>query len=153
MTDKPVLNLLLWAAALIYLTFSAIDDLKSRSIAPIWALLISVSAIIVHLTAHSFPAEEYFLIIGSAAFLFLISFVTNAAIGAGDCFVIIACSCILSFSEELPCLAAGLLGCAIWSVFLLLTKRADRKDTLPFLPFLLGGHTVVFAAELFALIR
>ncbi len=153
MADDLVFNVLIRTAALIYLAFASADDLKNRSVRPLWAMILSAAAIIFHLFTHSFPVTEYFLVIGSGIFLFLISFATHSAIGAGDCFVINACSCLLSFSEELSCFAAGLLFCAIWSAVLLLTKKAGRKDTLPFIPFLLGGHAAVFTAELFSTIH
>ena len=142
-------NLLIpYLAALIYLLLSARSDLKYRSIHPLSAILTAAAAVPFNLLTGLYPPAELVYLLGGGAFLFLISFASHSALGAGDCFVITACGFLIGFSEEIACMTSGFLLCAIWSISLLLRKKAERKDTLPFLPFLFAGHLTVFTLNL-----
>ena len=38
---------------------------------------------------------------------------------------------------------------ALFSIFLLLRRKISRKDSLPFLPFLLAGHLILTLTQFF----
>ena len=135
-----------------YLFLCARSDLHSRQIRPLWAVLITGAAAVLNLLFRVYPPADLLLSGSGAVFLFLVSFASHSAIGYGDDFVILACFALLGAGEELFCFLAGLLLSALWSASLLIRKKAGRKDTLPFLPFLLAGHICVFLAELALLI-
>ena len=140
------------SAALIYLFLCSLSDLRTRCIRPFYACVVSTAALPLSLLSGNYPPSEILLILAGGLFLFLISFVSKSAIGAGDCYVIAACSFLLGFSCEFLCLTAGLLICAGWSLWLLARKKAKRNDALPFLPFLTAGHLTVFTAELLSIL-
>lgn len=141
----------LWV--LVYLSFCSADDIRQRSIKPLWAILTALLSAAAGLATHTYPLSEYIKVLGFSAILFAISFASHGAIGYGDCFVILACGFLTGLSEEVLCMMAGLVYCAAWSSAMLLLKKAGRKDTLPFVPYLSAGHATIFLAELISFFR
>ena len=139
-----VISVLLRLFALIYLFLSARSDLRTRQVRLLFPCLIAGAAIPVNLLLDAYPPTDLPYIFGGAAALFLVSFISHSAIGYGDDFVIFACLALLGPQEELLCLTCGLLCSAVLSAILLIRRKAGRKDTLPFLPFLFAGHVLVY---------
>ena len=89
-------NLLIpYLAALIYLLLSARSDLKYRSIRPLSAILTAAAAVPFNLLTGLYPPAELVYLLSGGAFLFLISFASHFALGAGDCFAITACGFLI----------------------------------------------------------
>ncbi len=75
--------------------------------------------------------------------LLLLGKLLKGQIGAGDGIILCITGFCLGFHDNLNLLFYGLTISAFVSLALLLLKRAGRKDTIPFIPFLflsyLGG--------------
>lgn len=132
--------LLLSLPLLLLLTYF---DLKSRTI-PILPLLLFGGAMMpVHLLMKDIPSFELFGAFILSGGLFLLAWITHGSIGEGDGLAAGACALAIGFSAELEALFLALILAALFSAFLLITRKASRKDTLPFIPFLLAGHLLL----------
>lgn len=70
--------------------------------------------------------------------LFL-SWSTREALGYGDSFLILGAGLALGFRDCMELLLWAFFFSALWSVWLMIRHRADRKQTIPFVPFLVLG--------------
>ena len=76
--------------------------------------------------------------------LLLLSLLTRGAVGFGDGLVILALAALLGGSRAFADLLGGLLLCALSAGYLLVFRHWQRQSQLPFLPFLLASHALVF---------
>ncbi len=74
---------------------------------------------------------------GMAAFV--IAFLTKEQIGYGDAACLIILGSVLSVDSLMRAVMCGLLLLSLCGAVLFLGKKADRKTTLPFVPFLMAG--------------
>ena len=70
---------------------------------------------------------------------FLLALLTKEQIGYGDAACLTALGVIIPADLILGAVMGGLILISIFSGILLTSKKADRKTTLPFLPFLSAG--------------
>ena len=74
--------------------------------------------------------------------LYLISKKSKEAIGKGDVICITATTLCFSLSNVFACIIYSLLICMIYGVIQLLRKKIDKKQSIPFIPFLILGILV-----------
>ncbi len=72
--------------------------------------------------------------------LLILNPVTRGQIGTGDGLIVSIMGLGLGFNETAFMLAYGLFGSAIFSIGLILLRKANRKVTIPFIPFLFLGY-------------
>ena len=72
--------------------------------------------------------------------LLIFSIVTGGRIGAGDAVLLIVTGIYLGFEQNLQLFLSGLLLCGIWALGLLVLRKKSRKDSIPFVPFLLASY-------------
>ena len=139
---------LLPAAPVLLLLPLAREDMRTRSV-PLWPILLfSAAALFLRLLMPGPALSDGLAGLVPGFFLFLLSRLPHAGIGGGDGLCAAACGSAAGFWPELSALIAGLLLCAAFSLTLLLLRKAKRRDSLPFLPFLLLGHLLIFLAGL-----
>jgi leader peptidase (prepilin peptidase)/N-methyltransferase len=140
-----------WIAAIFMLTGLSVSDLKSRTIPVLPVLLFAAAMGGVHVFSGDLPALRILagIFAGTLPGLFLlaVSPASGSSIGTGDGIAVAACGAAIGFSSEFASLTAALLLCCAYSAVLLIQRKAGRKDTLPFLPFLAAGHILVFLME------
>lgn len=144
------LHLFFHLVSLAYLVLAARSDLKTRTISPLVALALAGTGILVRLLSGTSSPGGLLPLLGGNGVLFLVSFLSRGAIGCGDCLVLLTYGSWVGIDWEAGCLMTGLVYSAVWSAGLLLLKRAGRKDTLPFLPFLLAGHLTLSLLSFFS---
>jgi leader peptidase (prepilin peptidase)/N-methyltransferase len=76
----------------------------------------------------------------------IISFATEGKIGMGDGMLLCITGIGLGFWGNLELFAIALSLAAFLSVILLITRHADRKKAIPFVPFLLFAYVFLIAA-------
>lgn len=78
----------------------------------------------------------------------LLSYITGGKIGMGDGIVLCITGLGLGFwgNMELFCLA--LMLAAALSIILLILRKANRKKSIPFIPFMLAGYMILLFAGL-----
>ena len=137
-----------WCFTILFLIILSAEDLKSRRVRLLPALIFAGGMFLIHLILADLPLEEYLWGILPGAALFAISLITHSAIGSGDALAVISCAAALGGSVEFAALLLSLLLAAFLSLFLLILRKVSRKDTLPFLPFLLAGHLLLFLLQI-----
>ena len=134
-------------AVILMLILLSISDLKSHTIPVLPVLVFAVVMAAVHLSAGDLPAVRIFTGMLPGLFLLAVSLASRSSIGTGDGIAAAACGAAIGLSSELESLTAALVLYCAFSIVLLIRKKAGRKDTLPFLPFLTAGHILVLITE------
>lgn len=75
----------------------------------------------------------------------LLAKLTREAIGYGDALMMIAAGAFCAMPVLLFLLLGGFLTASLCSVLLLILKKRKRKETIPFMPFLLCGYVLTLA--------
>lgn len=116
-------------------------DWKRREI-PVW-LLLAFQAIA--LGAAIFCSEETLesraAAFGLGMLFFLFSKITDQAIGYADSWIILSLGIYLGIKKLLLVLFVASFTAAIVSLVILWIRKWNRKDTIPFIPFLILGYT------------
>lgn len=66
--------------------------------------------------------------------------ISRGAIGAGDCWILLALGALLDTEIYIRMLCIGFFLAAFWSGILLVIRRKSRKTEIPLVPFLLAGY-------------
>ena len=66
--------------------------------------------------------------------------ISRGAIGAGDCWILLALGALLDSETYIRMLCIGFFLAAFWSGILLVIRRKSRKTEIPLVPFLLAGY-------------
>ena len=66
--------------------------------------------------------------------------ISRGAIGAGDCWILLALGALLDTETYIRMLCIGFVLAALWSGILLVIRRKSRKTEIPLVPFLLAGY-------------
>jgi len=125
-----------------FLICCTIFDIKSKQI-PV-KLIIFFSFVIVGLcfiNNHFFSWDFSFRLI-PGAFLLLVAFITNQAIGYGDGIIVILIGMMLNFQNTITVILIAFFLSAIASIYILITKKGNRQTKLPFVPFLLTSWCI-----------
>ena len=81
------------------------------------------------------------LILAGIGILFLAAgLISRGAIGAGDCWILLALGALLDTETYIRMLCIGFFLAAFWSGILLVIRRKSRKTEIPLMPFLLAGY-------------
>lgn len=129
------------------LLLCGIQDLFKKKIA-IWIIILGAlltGICIPFCRTCSIPDRIGGIAVG--AIIVIISLATAGKIGMGDGLLICVTGLGLGFWSNLELFAAALFFAAIISIILLITRLADRKKSIPFVPFLLAGYIFLIAAN------
>lgn len=132
----------------ILLLVCAIQDIRKKKIF-LWFIILG--AILISSCVFFYNALSIVDIIGGVAIgaiVMVISIATDGKIGLGDGMLLIATGIGLGFWNNLELFAISLFMAAIVSIGLLILQLADRKKSIPFVPFLLLGHIVLIITDL-----
>ena len=66
--------------------------------------------------------------------------ISRGAIGAGDCWILLALGALVDTETYIRMLCIGFFLAAFWSGILLVIRRKSRKTEIPLVPFLLAGY-------------
>ena len=69
--------------------------------------------------------------------------ISRGAIGAGDCWILLALGALLDTETYIRMLCIGFFLAAFWSGILLVIRRKSRKTEIPLVPFLLATSTTL----------
>ena len=94
------------------------------------------------LSASSLQDWLYALLPGF--FFIIIARITKEKIGFGDGLVLLILGNFLSYKELLYVLQSALIFMMMFSILMLISKKADGKCKIPFLPFLWMSHTLLW---------
>ena len=129
---------------LFFLAVCAAGDIKTRTVYTPLCILVGLAGLLFSPVIPERSLPESLAGLLPAAGLYALSLLWKNQIGRGDIFVIAACGTWLGPGGTLTLLVIAFLLAGIWSVFLLMRRKASRSTQLPFIPFLLAGQLVRF---------
>lgn len=138
MTEKIRIILIM-----LLLAFNSICDWKYREISIVVTLSGIIFSGLMVIFMPAYTIGEVLGGIGIGIFLMICSLITKGQIGIGDGIICCFTGLCGGFSDTLGMLLAGLFFSAAVSVVLLVTKKAERKTKIPFVPFLFAGYCFV----------
>lgn len=148
----------MWIIGLLLLIICSYTDLRERGISLVLlaASLISCVSLMIcveiygkksEIMAHWLVYEPdrvkllCALIPGTA--LLILCRVTGEAIGMGDVYVMLILGIMLGFSNTVVLLFVSMLITAVFGLCYMVVTGKSRKETLPYIPFLLGGYVLM----------
>lgn len=123
-----------------FLGISAVMDFLWKKIWWPVSLVFMTGATAFHFVAGDKDIGDILAGILLGAGLLLVSWISREAIGYGDGLTVAACGAALGFTVVFPLLMLAFVFSAIWSCVLLVLKKAGKKDSFPFIPFLLAAQ-------------
>lgn len=124
---------------LLLLSYSSFTDITTKKVMmlPVWMTYLLA---LIGLLFPSFGDDIKLLGALPGIALMTISIVSKGAIGAGDAYLAIAVGIFLGPGFAMGILLISSIVAAIYSLIMLVAKRVDRKDKIPFVPFMLCGY-------------
>lgn len=132
----------MWNQAVVMgmLTLCTAQDIKKRQIQLNLVLVFGILGIFLHMLWRMLSIGNILLGMSVGAALLLLSVLTAGKIGAGDALILIVTGIYLGLEKNLELFFIGLFLCSMWSLCLLLLRKKSRKDSVPFVPFLLTAY-------------
>lgn len=131
----------------VVLFICAVQDVRKKKIF-LWLILLG--AMLVSICLPFSTAFSFFNRLGGVAIgvgVIIISLATVGKIGMGDALLLCITGLGLGFWGNLELFAIALLMASIISIGLLVFRMADRKKSIPFVPFLLVSFIFLLFAE------
>ena len=124
---------------------AAFFDIRKKEIS-LWLLLV-MAAVSLGGTAYGLYAGErtVFEIVTSllpGIIMLFISWITGQGMGYGDGLLVLAISMAFGFYKVVIGISIAFFITGLLSVFLIVIKKANRRDSFPFIPFILLGMVV-----------
>lgn len=116
---------------------SAFIDIKTKSVS--FKVLLAYGVLGV-LNIFSFDKQNLFTALGGAfigVLVLVLSKLTRGGIGMGDGLLLIVTGLFWGTWKNTELLLGSFFFAALFSIILLIAKKADRKKEIPFIPFLL----------------
>ena len=92
---------------------------------------------------YDLKAENIICALIPGIILFVISILTGEAIGRGDVYVIGLLGLMIGFDGIFAVLFVSMISCALFGIIYMAVTGKGRKETLPYIPFLLGAYLVI----------
>ena len=129
------------AVVLLLLSLNSYTDIKSREISLLSVLAGSLTGIVLAFTSGGFT-PVWLAGLGTGTAACICGLVCGGGIGVGDGLVLLAMGTLLSWRLVLGSFLTALLFSAVYAGILLTFRKAKRKDSFPFIPFLLAGYVI-----------
>ena len=132
----------MWSQAVVMgmLTLCSAEDIKKKQIRLNSVLIFGILGIFFHMLWRMQSIENLLLGMSVGVVLLFLSVLTGGRIGAGDAVLLIVTGIYLGLEQNLELFFCGLLLCSMWSLGLLVMRKKSRKDSVPFVPFLLAAY-------------
>lgn len=132
----------MWNQAVVMsmLTLCSAEDIKKKQIRLHSVLLFGILGIILHMLFRMQSIENMLLGMSVGVTLLVLSKLSGGRIGAGDAVLLIVTGIYLGFEQNMQLFFSGLLLSGIWALGVLVLKKKSRKDSIPFIPFLLAAY-------------
>ena len=118
------------------LILEGIIDFKKREISLTGPIIVSFLAIALLILNPDRSIMEALIGLAEGLVIILFSFASNEAIGYGDGIILCSTGLLLGWRENLIMFFWACLLCALFSIALLILKKADKKTKIAFVPFM-----------------
>lgn len=126
---------------MVYLMTAVFMDIKEQTVSVKLAAITAAVGIVSQLLYPQMGMAEWLAGLLPAAVLILVAWITKQAVGFGDGCVLGVIGLYTGLWGSIGALMMGLLLSCPISLFLLVCKKADRRQTIPFVPFLAMGYS------------
>lgn len=132
----------MWSQAVVMgmLTLCSAQDIKKKQIRLNLVLFFGILGIFLHMLWRIQPIENLLLGMSVGVVLLFLSIMTGGRIGTGDAVLLIVTGIYLGLEQNLELFFCGLLMCSMCSLVLFVLRKKGRKDSIPFVPFLLAAY-------------
>lgn len=154
----------MWALSLLMLVTCSYTDIRRRQISVRVLIVFLILAaglmagacyfgdrdrIIKNVLLYELRPENVIFALLPGSILLVISVLTREAIGRGDVCVVGILGLMTGFDAVFVILFISMVACALCGLVFMVIKGKSKKDTLPYIPFLLGAYLVFFANNKF----
>ena len=132
----------MWSQAVVMgmLTLCSAEDIKRKQIRLNPVLFFGFLGIFLHMLFRMQSIENILLGMSVGVVLLFLSVLTGGRIGMGDAVLLIVTGIYLGLEKNLELFFCGLLLCSMWALGLMVLRKKNRKDSIPFVPFLLAAY-------------
>ena len=139
------MNMIFNILQLILLFVAAVFDIKKKEIS-LWLITamaaISISDGILEVFYHKSSPKEMLICLIPGACLMILSAISRQSIGMGDGLIVAAIGLSFGIYRLLLGVSVALFISGIMSIILIVIRKAGKKDTFPFVPFIFAGMVV-----------
>ncbi len=129
---------------LVFLLISTVLDIKNKNIPIILILICGAALLLLSILDQNMNWTVSLLGTLLGGILLLLSKILNGAIGMGDGCIILLVGFVMGLYGGCVVLFYSLFLAAIFSVILLCLKKCKKKDSIPFVPFVLISYLGVY---------
>lgn len=129
------------------LAVETFSDLKTKSVSVIRIIVFFVAAVVINVLS---VYQSVFSMLGGMAIgliMLFYAFLTKEGIGYGDCIIFICLGAYLGLSANLRLLFFSLIFASVVGLINAIIKKEGRKSKIPFVPFVLGTHIILWITE------
>ncbi len=121
----------------------SLEDIKRKEMTVVYIFIFGIGGMILHLFAPmcSIYSILWGILLGMA--MIVLSFVTKGSVGLGDGILLVVTGVYLGGYGNLELLVMGFFLAALWSLGLMLIKKKNGKEKIPFVPFLLVSYLIM----------
>lgn len=123
----------------VFLAMNSWLDIRRREISLLLTVVYAGCGIIYSILQGR-KIQDVLIPAGIGILLLAAGLISRGAIGAGDCWILLALGALLDTETYIRMLCIGFFLAAFWSGILLVIRRKSRKTEIPLVPFLLAGY-------------
>ena len=140
----------MWSRAVVMgmLTLCSAEDIKKKQIHINPVLFFGILGVLFHMIWRMQSIENLLLGMSVGVVLLILSALTGGRIGAGDAVLLIVTGIYLGLEQNLELFLSGLFLCSLWALGLLVLRKGNRTDRIPFVPFLLAAYMCMLVCRL-----
>ena len=132
----------------IVLVIEALKDFRKKEVnIPVLGILV-VAAMVMIFLGKDISVSNAIIGLAEGLLLILVSVMTKGQIGMGDGILLAACGLMLGGKDNMVMFFFACLSSAIVSVLIMIIKKADKKTTIPFVPFMIPGFLIMVLLSL-----
>ena len=125
------------------LLYMAVYDLRKKVVPLYMILVMGILAVLHTAVCKSLSWAQLLLGLGIGIFFLAFSKITREAVGYGDSLVLLCLGMFLGGSSLAKMVMAAAIGSSLFAIVVGMVKGWNRKQTLPFIPFVCAGYVGV----------
>lgn len=123
----------------VFLAMNSWLDIRRREIS-LFLTVVYAGCGIIYSILQGRKIQDVLIPAGIGILFLAAGLISRGAIGAGDCWILLALGALLDTETYIRMLCIGFFLAAFWSGILLVIRRKSRKTEIPLMPFLLAGY-------------
>lgn len=125
---------------LVILGMFAYQDYRKRKVSLFFLLASAICGIMFELCLRLHTIGDVVSGMGIGAALLIVAVISRERVGIGDGLIMVVTGMFLGFAGNLKLFLTSLLLIGTAALILLILKRKEKNDQIPFGPFLFGGY-------------